>query len=592
MTTSTATRGRKPAATKRWVPSGGKGPIVNRVTRPIDDRCEQFVEEYAALDPITATYAGIAGYDDRLPDLSPDGFAAREELVRVALGDVEAAVPTDERGAVARDAFVERLGLDVEIAEAGKSRSEVSVIHSGLHQIREAFDLMPTASEQDWANIGARLAGIPQALDGYRATLREEAAAGHVVARRQYAEVAGQVRSWTGQEGDGGDFFARLAARASEVAEAPASLREDLARHAAAASAAYADFGRFLDSELAPLGREKEAVGREEYALASRQYLGAEVDLDQTYQWGWHELKRLSDEMRATAGQIKAGATVDEAVAYLGADPGRKIVGKEAFRDWMQELADRTIADLADVHFDIPEPIRRIECCLAPTNDGGIYYTGPSEDFTRPGRMWWSVPDTVTEFSPWREVTTVYHEGVPGHHLQVAQTAYRHDLLNRWQRLLCWVSGHGEGWALYAERLMDDLGYLADPADRLGMLDGQSFRAARVIVDIGMHLELEIPTDNPFGFHPGETWTPALVLEFMRQHCRMDDAFLRFEVKRYLGWPGQAPSYKVGERIWLEARDEAKARHGADFDLKSFHRAALDLGSLGLDPLRAALARI
>jgi uncharacterized protein (DUF885 family) len=139
---------------------------------------------------------------------------------------------------------------------------------------------------------------------------------------------------------------------------------------------------------------------------------------------------------------------------------------------------------------------------------------------------------------------------------------------------------------------MDELGYLADPGDKLGMLDGQSFRAARVVVDIGMHLEKEIPRDNPFGFHPGETWTPELGLEFMRQHCRLEDAFIQFEVKRYLGMPGQAPSYKVGERIWLQARDEARARAGERFDLKGFHRAALDLGTLGLDPLREALGRL
>jgi uncharacterized protein (DUF885 family) len=247
---------------------------------------------------------------------------------------------------------------------------------------------------------------------------------------------------------------------------------------------------------------------------------------------------------------------------------------------------------MAGTHFDIPEPIQRIEACIAPTNDGGIYYTGPSEDFTRPGRMWWAVPEGIDSFATWREVTTVFHEGVPGHHLQVAQTAYRKELLNRWQRLMCWVSGHGEGWALYAERLMDDLGYLDDPGDKLGMLDAQGFRAARVIVDIGMHNELEIPADNPFGFHPGETWTPDLGLEFMRQHCRMEDAFIRFEVNRYLGWPGQAPSYKVGERIWLQAREDARTRLGSAFDLKAFHRAALDLGSIGLDPLQAALARI
>ena len=279
-------------------------------------------------------------------------------------------------------------------------------------------------------------------------------------------------------------------------------------------------------------------------------------------------------------------------MAALDADPARTIEGKERFRDWMQQLADETIEDMADTHFDIPEPIRRIECCIAPTSDGGIYYTGPSEDLSRPGRMWWAVPDGITSFSTWREVTTVYHEGVPGHHLQVGQTAYRKDVLNRWQRTMCWVSGHGEGWALYSERLMDDLGYLDDPGDKLGMLDGQALRAVRVIIDIGIHLGLTIPADNPFGFHPGEQWTPDLGLEFMRQHVRLDDAVIRFELDRYLGWPGQAPSYKVGERIWLQARDEVKQRQGADFDLKRFHREALDLGSLGLDPLREALARL
>jgi uncharacterized protein (DUF885 family) len=556
------------------------------MTRPVDARTDTFVEEICALDPLTATYAGVPGHDHELPDLSPDGYAAREELTRRAIADVEALTPTDEREAVAREAFLERMGLEAEFAEAGLTRPMVSVITSAIHEIREGFDLMPTATEEDWRTIAARLAAVPAAVDGYRVTLAQEAAAGRVVAARQYVEVAGQIRNWTGQSGAVGDFFAGL------VAGGPEAMRSELERAAAGASAAYADFGTFLETDLAPRGREREAVGREHYALASRRYLGATVDLEETYAWGWAELKRLEDDKAATASRILPGASVREAVAHLDADPATKIAGKEAFRDWMQQLADRTIAEMSGVHFDIPEPIRRIECMIAPTNDGGIYYTGPSEDFSRPGRMWWSVPDSVTEFSPWREVTTVYHEGVPGHHLQVGQTAYRKELLNRWQRLLCWVSGHGEGWALYAERLMDDLGYLADPADRLGMLDGQAFRAARVIIDIGMHLELRIPADNPFGFHPGETWTPALGREFMGQHCLMDPAFIDFEVKRYLGWPGQAPSYKVGERIWLEARDDARARAGTSFDLKAFHTAALNLGSLGLDPLKAALARL
>ncbi|MGI8434550.1 MAG: DUF885 domain-containing protein [Nocardioidaceae bacterium] len=560
----------------------------NASTRPVDAVAARFVEDFATLDPLSATYLGIPGHDHQLPDLSGDGYAARESLTREALRAMRDTEPTDEREHAAKAAFLERLSVSVEQFEAKTPQSQVSVIFSELHNVRGVFDLMSTDSEGAWANIDARLAKVPDALRAYRQTLGDCARAGHVSAKRQISAVSQQVRSWTGQEPDGSDFFTTLVA----PADVDSALSTQLAEHAAAAREAYADFGRFLSDELLPQGRDRDGVGREQYVPESRFFLGAEVDLDETYAWGWDELARIEGEMAKVAADIIPGGTVDDAVATLDADPARVISGKESFRDWMQDLADQTIDEMADTHFDIPEPIRRIECCLAPTNDGGIYYTGPSEDWSRPGRMWWAVPSGVDEFSTWREVTTVYHEGVPGHHLQVGQTAYRSDLLNRWQRTMCWVSGHGEGWALYAERLMDDLGYLADPGDKLGMLDGQGMRAARVIVDIGVHLGLRIPADNPFGFHPGGIWTANLVYEFMRQHCRVDDAVVRFEVNRYLGWPGQAPSYKVGERIWLQARDEARQRKGEAFDLKEFHRQALDLGSLGLDPLREALSRL
>ena len=555
-----------------------------RPERPVDAVCEQYVEDVARLDPVSATGAGIGGHEHELTDLSPDGFAAREDLVRRSLAAARSAVPSDERERAAQEAFVERLGLMLARSEAHVPQSEVSVISSGLHSLRGCFDLMDTSTEEGWRAVDARLRGVRGALADYRRTLLREADAGHVSARRQYAEVAKQIRGWTGRDGSAG-IFARL------VSSAPDGLlKADLQRHAAEATEAFAGFGRFLETELHPRGLYADAVGRERYQLASRYFLGATVDLDETYAWGWEELHRIEVEMEAIAQQYAPGGSIEDAAHVLDEDPARTIEGTEAFRDWMQDLADRTVESLAGVHFDIPDPVRRIECCIAPTQDGGIYYTGPSEDFSRPGRMWWSVPPGITRFSPWREVTTVYHEGVPGHHLQVGQTCFRRDLLNRWQRNLCWVSGSGEGWALYAERLMDELGYLADPADRLGMLDGQALRAARVVVDIGLHLELPIP-ENPFGFHPGETWDGDLAFAFMRAHSRIDDATLRFEVNRYLGWPGQAPSYKVGERLWLQAREEARARKGAEFDLKGFHRHALDLGSVGLEPLLAGLAR-
>jgi uncharacterized protein (DUF885 family) len=198
--------------------------------------------------------------------------------------------------------------------------------------------------------------------------------------------------------------------------------------------------------------------------------------------------------------------------------------------------------------------------------------------------MWWSVPEGVTEFTTWRELTTVYHEGVPGHHLQVAQTAYRRNLLNSWRRLASWTSGHGEGWALYAEWLMADLGFLDDPGDFLGMLDGQSLRAARVVIDIGVHCGFQAPSEVG-----GGAWTYDKAWRMLSTHSTIAEPILRFELDRYLGWPGQAPAYKIGERHWLQLREEMKAREGDTFDLKSFHRRALDVGGVGLDVLRAAV---
>jgi uncharacterized protein (DUF885 family) len=557
----------------------------------IDDIANRYVDQWAPLDPIGATYVGIPGHDDKLTDLSPSGYEALAELDRRTIAELEATETDEEREQVAKEAMQERLGLALAMYDAGETISEVNVISSALHGVRGVFDLMPTEGEQAAANIAARLAAVPTALEQWKRTLSEAADAGHVAARQQILEVAKQCDIWLDPAAD--NFYPALIDRVkSDNAGLSQALIADLDRGASAAAAATADTASFLRTELARRGREKQAAGRERYELASQYFLGARVDLDETYEWGFAELARLEAELRAVSDKIVPGGGIAEAVEALDSDPARKIDSKEAFRDWMQALADKAIADLHGVHFDIPEPVRRIECMIAPTSDGAIYYTGPSEDFSRPGRMWWAVPQGVTSFSTWREVTTVYHEGVPGHHLQIGQTAVRAELLNRWQRLLCWCSGHGEGWALYAERLMDDLGYLADPGDKLGMLDAQAFRAARVVVDIGMHLELEIPRDNPFGFHPGERWTPELGWEFMRAHCRVPDENLRFELNRYLGWPGQAPSYKVGERIWLRARDDAKARKGSAFDLKAFHLAALNLGALGLDPLKAALARL
>jgi uncharacterized protein (DUF885 family) len=259
-------------------------------------------------------------------------------------------------------------------------------------------------------------------------------------------------------------------------------------------------------------------------------------------------------------------------------------------RAWLQDLMDRTIAELDGTHVDLAEPVRRVEAMIAPPGSAAApYYTRPSLDFARPGRTWLPTMGR-TRFPTWNLVSTWYHEGVPGHHLQLAQWAYLAASLSRYQVSVGSVSANVEGWALYAERLMDELGYLTDAGVRLGYLDKQRMRAIRVVVDIGMHLELEIPADSPVA--PGERWTPQLAREFFGAHSGMTAEFLDSEIIRYLGWPGQAIGYKLGQRAWLAGRDAAQRNRGRAFDLKSWHMAALSMGSLGLDDLTAELAAL
>ncbi|AHI00086.1 DUF885 domain-containing protein [Kutzneria viridogrisea] len=554
--------------------------------RGVHQISDDYVADYAALDPNAATQLGITGHDEELTDFSPEGHLARAELTERALREITATEPVEDSERAAKAVFLERSGLSAEIHEAGLDLSSLNVIASPVQDLRQLFDLMPTDTPEQWETIATRLAKVPWALAGLRTSLATAADRGVVSAQRQVSKVIEQCETWSGLRG-GRSFFASMI----EGAQVGDATRTRLETGAKAAAEGYADLAGFLRDELAARAPEADAVGEDHYRLKSRYFTGARLDLVEAYQWGWEEFSRLEAEMKQVANRIKPGATLAEAAAALDADPRYQLHGQDALRDWMQGLSDKALADMRDVHFHIPEPLMTLDCRIAPPGGGvGAYYIGPTDDFSRPGAMWWSVPADRELFSTWRETTTVYHEGVPGHHLQIATAVHNSEQLNRFQRLLCWVSGHGEGWALYAERLVRELGYLDDDGDLLGMLDGHLFRAARVIVDIGMHLELEIPRGT--GFHEGERWTPELGLEFLLTRTITDPAHVHDEIDRYLGWPGQAPSYKLGERLWLSAREAAKAKHGADFDLKAFHRQALEMGSMGLDTLQERIVEL
>ena len=556
-----------------------------RPATDIDRIADEYLSAVVTLSPITATYLGIPGHEEELDDFSPAGHEAHAELRRETLSRLEAASPVDDIDRVTLAAMRERLGLAEETHAAGLDEMALNVIASPLQEVRGCFDLMATATDEDWGVISRRMEKVPAALEQWKQSLLAAAEKGNVAPRRQVEACIQQCADLTA--GDG--YFATLVkdARLSDGeddGDLSEGTRAGLAGATQAASAAYGELGTWLRENLLDRAPEADACGRERYSLLSRSFLGATVDLEETYRWGQAEVAQITARMEEVAERIKPGATVKEAIAALDADPAYQLHGTDALKAWMQERADEVIANLAGTHFDIPDPVRTIECLIAPTQTGGIYYTGPSEDFSRPGRMWWSVPKGVTEFGTWKELTTVYHEGVPGHHLQVAQTVFRSELLNSWRRMAAWTSGHGEGWALYAERLMEELGYMDDPGNLMGLLDSQSLRAARVVIDIGVHCGFEAPEEVG-----GGEWTYDKAWQYLTAHANQGEAWLRFELDRYLGWPGQAPSYKIGERLWMQLRDQVREREGESFSLKDFHRRALDIGGVGLDTLREAV---
>ncbi|MEU6055958.1 DUF885 domain-containing protein [Streptomyces xanthochromogenes] len=559
---------------------------LEEIPGPLRTIADAYVDALIELDPVTGTQLGVADSARRLPDFSPEGRDRLAALARATLLDLDAALRAEgsHSDAERRCARLlrERLGAELGLHEAGEGLRDVSNFDSPPHTVREVFLLMPTGTRQDWEAVAERLRAVPAAFDGWRASLTEGLARGLPAGPRQVATVIAQLDAWTGS-GEG--WFAEFAAPG--LRHAPRALRGGAAR----ADRSLGELRDWLRHTYAPaVAHAPDTVGRERYARFARLWTGMDLDLDEAYAYGWSEYHRLAAEMRREAAKITPGARDPWAVLGRLADHGRAVEGAEQARAWLQSLMDDAIDRLDTTHFDLSGPLRRVESCLAPAGSAAApYYTPPSLDFSRPGRTWLPTMGR-TRFPAYDLVSTWYHEGVPGHHLQLAQWVRVADRLSRYQTTVGLVSANLEGWALYAERLMDELGFLTDPELRLGHLDAQMLRAVRVIVDIGMHLGLAMPADAPQG--PRTSWTPELAQRFLRAHSGRPEEFVESEIVRYLGLPGQAIGYKLGERAWLTGRAAARAAHGDAFDLKAWHMAALSLGSLGLDDLVAELSRL
>jgi uncharacterized protein (DUF885 family) len=539
---------------------------------------DRLVDGLLSISPLLSTQLGVPGSNHRWGnDLGLEGVEERRGLRDRYRSQIAPFVDND----VHRETLAARVILgafeeaDAEY-EAGDHFRDLRHMASSFHRIRSIFDVMPASTKEDRDDVVARLQTVGQPLGQYRARLEEGIARGIVVARRQVQSVVDQARRMATDPASFDAIISRFA---------PSGL-EDAALGDAAldARAGIGEFGEWLASHYLPRAEERDAAGLEVYQRAADRLVGMAVDPDEAYRWGWEEFFRLRAEMERVAEEIRPGVGIDAVKEYLETDPEVTASGTAELVEFVERILGRAVDDLAGVHFDVPAQIRDVTVSIAaPGTPLGAYYLRPSEDFSRPGGVWYSIGEQDL-FPLYQPVSTAYHEGFPGHHLQIATAMMRTKQISRFQRLLAWYPGYGEGWGMYAEVLMGELGYLDNPQHYFGMLAKQMYRASRVVVDIGLHLGKDIHESSPI--EPGEPWTFETAVEFMQEYGFRTSAQARDEVLRYLGWPGQAIAYKLGEREILSIRDETRTRLGAGFDLRDFHSTVLDHGAMRLDLLR------
>ena len=539
---------------------------------PIFALSDSYVEKSARLSPMASTYLGITDLNDQLDDFSIAGRAVEADLTRATLAELALLEPIDEIDRVAKSVMHERLTSSLELHDSFESHISFNVLTSPPADIRQVFEMMPCESAEDFDNIAKRLLAVEKAHLSWISTIDTLAKKGKTVAQRQIDGIAKQLEGYA----DGG--YAGMATTFDPDGKYPAI--HEAARSAAKSSAETA---RYLRGTYMALATPNDAVGVERYAVWARYYTGANLDLRATYEWGLKDLAEINARMWEVAAKIKPDAkTLREVADYLDNAPEYKIHGKEAIIKKLLDFTQVAVAQMDGTHFDIDDRMKFCDARIAPEGSASApYYMPPSEDLSRPGTTWLPLMGKE-EVSWWHLASTWYHEAVPGHHLQIATSVIERDRLSRFQRFGAWISGYGEGWALYAERFMDDLGAFDEPGIEMGFLSAQALRATRIVIDIGMHLGY---TDEN-----GRVWDAVSGREALMNKALLDEGSATSETDRYLGWPGQAISYKVGEREWIAARENAKKRLGAEFSLKKFHAHALRIGPMGLDTFAEEIA--
>jgi uncharacterized protein (DUF885 family) len=526
--------------------------------------------------PEGATYRGDHRYGNQLTDQSPAARTAQDTSVKRWLAEAREIKR-------ARLAPTDRVSLDLFISDqqraiafmpyAGYRSMSIGALGGVQTQFADMMQVTPMDTAAQARQLLQRFAALPRRMGDEITHLREGLRLGWVPPREVLIRAQEQIDKQLAPTVDDSPFykpFKQLPASLAERDALQASGREAIARDVLPA---LRQLRAFIADEYQPKAPANGALsgypdGKRVYELLVREQTTTRLTVQEIHDTGLRELSRLRAEMEAVIREMKFDGDFTKFIAFLDTDARFKYANADALLTHYRDIGKRLDAEMPKLFAELPRAAWGVKAMPAHAGaDSAEYYQSPAQDGTRSG-IFFANAQSWPRKRTWEAETLVTHEAVPGHHLQGARAIELRNLPEF--RRNAFYTAYGEGWALYAETLGSELGLYTDPASRFGHLQWQAFRAARLVVDTGIHA---------FG------WSRERAIDYMVERTGVDRVFVTSEVDRYTSDPGQAVAYMIGKLKIDSLRDRAKQKLGTRFDIRRFHNMLLDQGALPLDVL-------
>jgi uncharacterized protein (DUF885 family) len=547
-------------------------------TRALHALFDRNWEDISQRFPEGSTYRGDLRYNDRLSDESAEAIAAYDAQVRQWLGEAKAIrrEQLDPSDRVSLDLFIGNMERRIAMQVFQGYRSlKLGALGGVQSDFAELMQVAPMRSREQARQLLRRMAAYPKLMDQEIAILQRGMALGWVSSRNVLERVLAQIDEQLAVDVEAGPYFAPFKRLGSDISSADraalqAAGHEAVAREVLPSLKKLRVFvaGEYIRQAPANGALSNYPDGARVYDVVVRNQTTTNLSAAEIHAIGLRELSRLRGEMEAVMRETRFQGDFPQFIQYLNTDPKFFYASPEALLAGYRDIAKRIDAELPRLFAELPRApygVRSMPAFQGP--DAAEYYDGPALDGTRAG--YFNANTLGWRTRPiWKMATLTAHEAVPGHHLQIARAVELHGL-PRFRRDGGYTA-FVEGWAVYAETLGRDVGLYGDPYSLFGHLQWQAFRAARLVVDTGIH---------------SLGWSRQQAIGFMVERTGVDRAFVTSEVDRYTSSPGQALGYMIGALKIRELRDRAKARLGDRFDLRRFHNAVIDQGALPLETL-------